>query len=122
MEDQIFRIDHYLGKETVQNLMVTRFANGIFEPLWNRKYVLWIEITSAENIGVEKLGTICRRSPDRYGSESSAQMTGLKQWSLPHPLTDAIRNEVLSFSVISTNPEEDVEAGIRVSIRLRKSG
>ena len=47
-ENQIFRIDHYLGKETVQNLMVTRFANGIFEPLWNRNYVHWIEITSAE--------------------------------------------------------------------------
>ncbi len=51
-EDQIFRIDHYLGKETVQNLLVTRFANGIFEPLWNRNYIHHIEITSAENIGV----------------------------------------------------------------------
>ena len=47
-EGQIFRIDHYLGKETVQNLLVTRFANGIFEPLWNRNYIHRIEITSAE--------------------------------------------------------------------------
>ena len=53
-EDQIFRIDHYLGKETVQNLLVTRFANGMFEPLWNRNYIDRIEITSAENIGVEQ--------------------------------------------------------------------
>jgi glucose-6-phosphate 1-dehydrogenase len=55
-ESQIYRIDHYLGKETVQNLLVMRFANGIFEPLWNRNYVHHIEITSAESIGVEGRG------------------------------------------------------------------
>ena len=55
-EEQIYRIDHYLGKETVQNILVTRFSNGIFEPLWNRNYVHHIEITSAEDIGVEKRG------------------------------------------------------------------
>jgi glucose-6-phosphate 1-dehydrogenase len=51
-EDQIYRIDHYLGKETVQNLMVLRFANGIFEPLWNRRYVDHVQITVAEQEGV----------------------------------------------------------------------
>jgi glucose-6-phosphate 1-dehydrogenase len=51
-EDQIYRIDHYLGKETVQNIMVFRFANGIFEPLWNRNYVDFVQITAAESIGV----------------------------------------------------------------------
>ena len=51
-EDQIYRIDHYLGKESVQNLLVTRFANGVFEPLWNRNYIHHVEITSAESIGV----------------------------------------------------------------------
>jgi len=55
-EEQIYRIDHYLGKETVQNVLVTRFSNGIFEPLWNRNYVHHVEITSAESIGVEKRG------------------------------------------------------------------
>lgn len=55
-EDQIYRIDHYLGKETVQNLMVTRFANGIYEPLWNRNFIQHVEITAAENIGVEDRG------------------------------------------------------------------
>ena len=55
-EDQIYRIDHYLGKETVQNLMVTRFSNGIFEPLWNRNYIQHVEITAAESIGVEGRG------------------------------------------------------------------
>lgn len=55
-EDQIYRIDHYLGKETVQNIMVTRFYNGFFEPIWNRKYVDRVEITAAEKIGVGKRG------------------------------------------------------------------
>ena len=55
-EPQIYRIDHYLGKETVQNLMVTRFSNSIFEPLWNRNYINYVEITNAERVGVEKRG------------------------------------------------------------------
>jgi glucose-6-phosphate 1-dehydrogenase len=55
-EDQIFRIDHYLGKETVQNILVFRFANGVFEPIWNRRYVDHVQITVAESIGVEGRG------------------------------------------------------------------
>ena len=55
-ENQIYRIDHYLGKETVQNLMVTRFANGIFEPVWNRNFIERVEVTSAESLGVEGRG------------------------------------------------------------------
>jgi len=55
-EEQIYRIDHYLGKETVQNLMVTRFANGIYEPLWNRNFIQHVEITAAEGMGVEERG------------------------------------------------------------------
>jgi glucose-6-phosphate 1-dehydrogenase len=55
-ESQIYRIDHYLGKETVQNIMVFRFANGIFEPIWNRRYVDHVQITVAETLGVEKRG------------------------------------------------------------------
>ncbi|TCO07311.1 glucose-6-phosphate dehydrogenase [Natronoflexus pectinivorans] len=55
-EEQIYRIDHYLGKETVQNLLVTRFSNGIFEPLWNRNFIDHVEITSAEDIGVGDRG------------------------------------------------------------------
>ena len=52
-EDQIYRIDHYLGKETVQNILVFRFANGLFEPVWNRNHVAQIQITVAETVGVE---------------------------------------------------------------------
>ncbi|KZY90064.1 glucose-6-phosphate dehydrogenase, partial [Oleiphilus sp. HI0073] len=55
-EQQIFRIDHYLGKETVQNLLVFRFANGMFEPLWSRNFVEYVEITGAESLGVEGRG------------------------------------------------------------------
>jgi glucose-6-phosphate 1-dehydrogenase len=53
-EDQVFRIDHYLGKETVQNLLVFRFANGMFEPIWNRRYIDHVQITAAETVGVER--------------------------------------------------------------------
>ncbi|HPD15241.1 MAG TPA: glucose-6-phosphate dehydrogenase [Planctomycetota bacterium] len=55
-EDRIFRIDHYLGKETVQNILVLRFANALFEPLWNHKYVDHVQITVAETVGVEQRG------------------------------------------------------------------
>ncbi|HET6147989.1 MAG TPA: glucose-6-phosphate dehydrogenase [Polyangia bacterium] len=55
-EPQIYRIDHYLGKETVQNLLVFRFANGIFEPVWNNRYVDHVQITGAETVGVEGRG------------------------------------------------------------------
>ena len=55
-EDQVFRIDHYLGKETVQNILVFRFGNGIFEPVWNRNYVDHVQITAAEEIGIEGRG------------------------------------------------------------------
>ncbi|MGH9970935.1 MAG: glucose-6-phosphate dehydrogenase [Pyrinomonadaceae bacterium] len=55
-EEQIYRIDHYLGKETVQNLLVFRFANSIFEPLWNRQYIDHVQITNAEALGVEGRG------------------------------------------------------------------
>jgi glucose-6-phosphate 1-dehydrogenase len=56
-EHQVYRIDHYLGKETVQNIMVLRFANGIFEPLWNQKHVDHVQITNAETLGVEGRGS-----------------------------------------------------------------
>jgi glucose-6-phosphate 1-dehydrogenase len=111
-EEQIYRIDHYLGKETVQNLLVTRFANGMFEPLWNRNYIDRIEITSAENIGVEQRGG--------YYDSSGAlrdmiqnhllQMVGLTAMEPPSSLdADAIRNEVLKvFQSLQPIREEDV--------------
>jgi glucose-6-phosphate 1-dehydrogenase len=52
-ETQVYRIDHYLGKETVQNMMAFRFANGLFEPVWNRNFIDYVQITAAEDIGIE---------------------------------------------------------------------
>src|SRR5947208_15283437 len=55
-EHQIYRIDHYLGKGSVQNILVFRFANSIFEPLWNRHYISHVQLTAADSVGVEGLG------------------------------------------------------------------
>jgi glucose-6-phosphate 1-dehydrogenase len=97
-EDQIYRIDHYLGKETVQNLMVTRFSNGIFEPLWNRNYIHHVEITAAESIGVESRGGYYESS----GAMSDMVQNHLLQvaavMAMEPPAVNsptAIRNEVL---------------------------
>jgi len=112
-EDQIFRIDHYLGKETVQNLLVTRFANGIFEPLWNRNYIHRIEITSAESIGVEGRGGYYDSSGALRDMVQNhmLQMVGLTAMEPPSSLeADAIRNEVLKvFQSLQPIGEEDVE-------------
>jgi glucose-6-phosphate 1-dehydrogenase len=61
-ESQIYRIDHYLGKETVQNILAFRFANGIFEPIWNRRYVDQVQMTVAEEVGVENRGAYYERA------------------------------------------------------------
>jgi glucose-6-phosphate 1-dehydrogenase len=62
VESQIYRIDHYLGKETVQNILAFRFANALFEPIWNRRYIDYIQITVAESVGVEERGEYFDRS------------------------------------------------------------
>jgi glucose-6-phosphate 1-dehydrogenase len=97
-ESQIYRIDHYLGKETVQNVLVTRFSNGIFEPLWNRNFVHHVEITSSESLGVGTRGG--------YYDQSGAlrdmlqnhllQLVGLVAMEPPTVInSDSIRNETL---------------------------
>lgn len=111
-EDQIYRIDHYLGKETVQNLLVTRFANRLFEPLWNRNYIDRIEITSSENIGVEERGGYYDSSGALRDMVQNhlLQMVGLTAMEPPSSLdSNAIRNEVLKvFQSLQPIAEEDV--------------
>ena len=115
-ERQIFRIDHYLGKETVQNLLVTRFANGIFEPLWNRNYVNRVEITSAESIGMEGRGSYYDKSGALRDMVQNhlLQMVGLTAMESPSSLDpDAIRNEILKvFQSFQPINEEDVPKNV----------
>ncbi len=89
-ESQIYRIDHYLGKETVQNLLVFRFANGIFEPIWNRNYIDNVQITVAETVGVEQRG--------RYYEQAGA-------------LRDMVPNHLLQLlSLTAMEPPSSFEA------------
>jgi glucose-6-phosphate 1-dehydrogenase len=115
-EDQIFRIDHYLGKETVQNILVFRFGNGIFEPIWNRNYIDRVEITAAESIGIEGRGPFYEKAgalrdvlqnhvmevlsfvamepPDSFESEA-VRTEKLKVWRAiqPIPVEDTVRGQ-----------------------------
>lgn len=111
-ENQIYRIDHYLGKETVQNLLVMRFSNGMFEPLWNRNYIHHMEITSAESIGVENRGEYYEGAGALRDMLQNhlLQMVCFAAMEPPTSMdADAIRNE--TFKVLqSLRPirEEDV--------------
>jgi len=96
-EDQIYRIDHYLGKETVQNLLVFRFANGIFEPIWNRRYIDNVQITASETLGVENRAA--------YYEEAGA-------------LRDMVQNHVLQLlSMTAMEPPASFDAS---SVRAEK--
>lgn len=115
-ENQIYRIDHYLGKETVQNLLVTRFANGIFEPLWNNRYIKSVEISSSESLGIGSRGG--------YYDQSGAlrdmlqnhllQLVGLTAMEPPAQLdSNSIRNETVKV-LQSLRPlsQEDIKHNV----------
>src|ERR1700678_1188291 len=90
-EDQIFRIDHYLGKETVQNVLVFRFANGIFEPIWNRNFIDHVQITAAESIGIEGRGPFYEKAG---------------------AVRDVLQNHVMEvLSFVAVEPPDSFEAG-----------
>jgi glucose-6-phosphate 1-dehydrogenase len=97
-ETQIYRIDHYLGKETVRNLMVFRFGNGIFEPLWNRRYVDHVQITMAESIGVEDRGSFYEETGAVRDVLQNHMLQLLSLVAMEPPATfqaDALRDEKL---------------------------
>jgi len=115
-EQQIYRIDHYLGKETVQNVLVTRFSNGIFEPLWNRNYIDRVEITSAENIGVEQRGGYYEQSGALRDMIQNhlLHMVGFIAMEPPASMqSDAIRNETVKvFESIRPIRDEEVQHSV----------
>ncbi len=95
-ENQIFRIDHYLGKETVQNILVFRFANGIFEPIWNRNYIDHVEITAAESIGIEGRGPFYEQAGALRDVVQNHVMELLSFVAMEPPISfdaDAVRGE-----------------------------
>ena len=95
-EDEIFRIDHYLGKETVQNMLALRFANGIFEPIWNRQFIDHVQITVSELIGIEGRATFFERAGmirDIFQNHL-LQLVALTAMEPPIDFTaDSVRNE-----------------------------
>ncbi|MFQ5449433.1 MAG: glucose-6-phosphate dehydrogenase [Nitrospinaceae bacterium] len=115
-ETQIYRIDHYLGKETVQNILVFRFANGIFEPLWNRNYVHHIEITAAEHIGVEGRGQYYETAGALRDMVQNhlLQVMGIIAMESPSSFdSDAVRNETVKvFQSLRGIRAEDVEKNV----------
>ncbi len=117
-ENQIYRIDHYLGKETVQNILVTRFSNGIFEPLWNRNYVHHVEITSSESLGIEKRGTYYERAGALRDMIQNhlLNLAGFIAMEPPSSIdSTSIRNEIVKVfqSFRQIKPEEVVKCAIR---------
>ena len=115
-EEEIFRIDHYLGKETAQNLLVTRFGNGIFEPLWNRNYIDRVEITAAENLGVgDRAGYYDSSGALRDMVQNHLmQLLALTAMEPPASFTpEQVRNETMKV-LHSLRPLSDGEIGNHV--------
>ncbi|NOZ61375.1 MAG: glucose-6-phosphate dehydrogenase [Calditrichaeota bacterium] len=113
LEDQIYRIDHYLGKETVQNILAFRFANGIFEPLWNRNYIHHVEVTAAESIGVEKRGKYYEKSGALRDMVQNHLLQVVATIAMEPPIkfdaTDVRNEKVKVFHALRPMGEKEVE-------------
>lgn len=117
-EDQIYRIDHYLGKETVQNILTFRFANGIFEPLWNKNYVDHIQFTVGETVGVEGRGGYYERAGVLRDMMQNHMFQMLAYLCMETPNSfhaDAIRNEKAKLleSIRPMEPQDVLEQTVR---------
>jgi glucose-6-phosphate 1-dehydrogenase len=117
-ENQIYRIDHYLGKETVQNILVFRFGNGIFEPVWNRRYVDHIEITAAETVGVEMRGGYYEKSGALRDMVPNHLFQLLTLTTMEPPISfkaDAVRDEQAKIlhAVQIPTPEDVLSESVR---------
>jgi glucose-6-phosphate 1-dehydrogenase len=122
-ERQIYRIDHYLGKETVQNILVTRFANTIFEPLWNRNYIDHVEITVAEKVGVEHRGKFYDRVGILRDMFQNHLLQLLSLVAMEPPVSfeaTALRNEkVKVLSAIHPMKEKEI---VQATVRAQYKG
>jgi glucose-6-phosphate 1-dehydrogenase len=112
-EPQVFRIDHYLGKETVQNLLVFRFANGMFEPIWNRRYIDHVQITAAETVGVERRAGYYEKSGALRDMVQNHLMQLLTLVAMEPPIAftaDSVRDRKMD-ALLSVQPVGDVVRG-----------
>jgi glucose-6-phosphate 1-dehydrogenase len=117
-ENQIYRIDHYLGKETVQNIMVFRFDNAIFEPIWNRRYIDHVQITNAETVGVERRGGYFDSAGSLRDMVPNHMMQLLSLTAMESPVSfqaDAVRNE--QAKVLHAMQPLDSEEVLQYSVR-----
>jgi glucose-6-phosphate 1-dehydrogenase len=117
-ENQIYRIDHYLGKETVQNILVFRFDNAIFEPLWNRRYIDHVQITNAESVGVERRGGYFDTAGTLRDMVPNHVMQLLSLTAMESPVSfdaDAVRNEQAKVlhSIRPLNSEDVLQRSVR---------
>jgi glucose-6-phosphate 1-dehydrogenase len=116
-ESQVYRIDHYLGKETVRNLLVFRFGNGIFEPLWNRRYVDHVQITVAETIGIESRGAFYEETGAVRDVLQNHMLQLVSLVAMEPPATfdaDALRDEkVKVLRAIGTRPADPATEVVR---------
>ena len=117
-EEQIYRIDHYLGKETVQNIIVFRFANGIFEPTWDRRYIDHVQIMVAENIGIEGRGAYYEESGVLRDMIQNHMFQLLALVAMEPPISfeaDAVRDEKVKVlnAIRPMHPEEIIYNTVR---------
>jgi glucose-6-phosphate 1-dehydrogenase len=117
-ERQIYRIDHYLGKETVQNILVFRFANGIFEPIWNRRYIDHVQITVAESLGVEQRGGYYDRAGCLRDMVPNHILQLVSLTSMEPPISfqaDAVRDEQAKIlhAIQQFTPEDVLTRAVR---------
>jgi len=117
-EHQIYRIDHYLGKETVQNILIFRFSNGIFEPTWNRRYIDSVQITAAEQVGVEQRGGYYEQAGTLRDMVPNHLLQLLTLTAMEPPASfqaDAVRDEQTKIlrAIQRPSPEEAGQRAVR---------
>jgi glucose-6-phosphate 1-dehydrogenase len=117
-ERQVYRIDHYLGKETVQNILIFRFSNGIFEPIWNRRYIDHVQVTVAETLGVERRGGYYERAGCLRDMIPNHILQLVSLTAMEPPISfeaDAVRDEQTKVlhAITPISPEEVLTRGVR---------